>query len=464
MNKTLPILIILFSLMGCTTAVAQTQSLDELEILVAPIALYPDDLIAIILPAATNPIQLIEANYFLDWRKTNRRLRLNEEWDDPIKALLNYPEIIQKLNDDLDWTNALGEEVLLDEDAVLDAIQSFRRKTQALGHLKSDDKQIVVIEREMIYIRPANPQVFYIPRYNYRSMLMYDTAYDWDYWPNRYPVYYYRYPADSVLIALLIWGAAITSNWDHDYHYLQYGERNAITTFTQRNRFRATRWDSRWNGTNTNIRAPLSTQPLRDTQSVQPLNRSLPSSETQPLSNDRVLTPVENAPVQSDRQRDARGRSTETRPMPRPETRPMPRPETRPVPRPETRPMPRPETRPMPRPETRPMPRPESRPMPRPETRPMPRPETRPMPRPESRPTPRPETRPMPRPETRPAPRPETRPKPRPQTVPQPNIESRSIITPGKVPETQLNTQPDASKPLTTDIKEGVAPIEGIQN
>ena len=83
--------------------------------LVAPIALYPDDLVSIILPAATNPLQIVQADRFLDKRKADPKAPLDERWDDSVKALLNYPDVVKKMSADLDWTAALGEAVVADQ-------------------------------------------------------------------------------------------------------------------------------------------------------------------------------------------------------------------------------------------------------------------------------------------------------------------------------------------------------------
>ena len=129
---------------------APPPSAEELDKLVGPIALYPDDLVAIILPAATNPMQLVQADRFLDKRKADPKLAVDEKWDDSVKSLLNYPDVVKMMSADLDWTSALGEAVVADQGAVIDAMQSFRRKAQAAGNLKSDAKQVVTVEKEII--------------------------------------------------------------------------------------------------------------------------------------------------------------------------------------------------------------------------------------------------------------------------------------------------------------------------
>ena len=137
----------------------------ELEKLVGPIALYPDDLIAIILPASTYPLQIVQASRFFDKRKANSQLQPDSTWDDSVKSLLNYPDIVKKMSDDLEWTEDLGEAVVANSSAVLDAVQAFRRKAQAAGNLKSDPKQTIVVEKEIIQIVPTDPQVIYVPQY-----------------------------------------------------------------------------------------------------------------------------------------------------------------------------------------------------------------------------------------------------------------------------------------------------------
>ncbi|WP_268966580.1 DUF3300 domain-containing protein [Paraburkholderia antibiotica] len=194
-----------------------------LDNLVGPIALYPDDLIAIILPASTYPVEIVQADRFLDRHKTDKSLKLNDAWQDPVKALLNYPEIVKKMSTDLDWTTALGEAVVADQGAVLEAVQRFRRKTQTAGHLKSDDKQVVVVEKEVIKIQPADPQVIYVPQYNPQTVVVASAPVTYAYAPTPYPAYYYPYAPGAALATGLIWGAAITAAWNGGHYETNYG-------------------------------------------------------------------------------------------------------------------------------------------------------------------------------------------------------------------------------------------------
>jgi hypothetical protein len=207
-------------------AVAAAPSPAQLEKLVDRIALYPDDLVTIILPAATSPLQIVQADRYLDRRKKDPKLPLDDKWDDPVKSLLNYPEVVKMMSNDLDWTSDLGEAVVANQGAVLEAIQVFRRKTQAAGNLKSDTKQVVVVEKEVIKIVPADPQVIYVPQYNPSTVVVYGGYSSWGYYPAPYPVYYYPYPPGAALATGLIWGAAIGAAWSGN-HY-GWGSNNDI--------------------------------------------------------------------------------------------------------------------------------------------------------------------------------------------------------------------------------------------
>ena len=202
---------------------APPPSAEELDKLVGPIALYPDDLVAIILPASTNPLQLVQADRYLDKRKADPKLPVDDKWDDAVKSLLNYPDVVKKMSADLDWTSALGEAVVADQGAVLDAIQSFRRKAQAAGNLKSDGKQVVQVEKEIITIVPADPQVIYVPQYNPTTVVVYGAAPVYGYYPTPYPSYYYPYAPGAALAAGVIWGAAIGAAWSGGHYGSNYG-------------------------------------------------------------------------------------------------------------------------------------------------------------------------------------------------------------------------------------------------
>lgn len=149
------------------------ESPTQLETLVSRIALYPDDLVALVIPAATYPLQVVEAARWLEKRKKDSKLAVPENWDDSVKSLANYPEVIRLMNDDLQWTQALNDAIVSDQAGVLNAVQSYRRKVMAAGNLKSDDKQVVTVEKEVVTIVQANPQIIYVPQYEPSAMVVY---------------------------------------------------------------------------------------------------------------------------------------------------------------------------------------------------------------------------------------------------------------------------------------------------
>jgi hypothetical protein len=182
----------------------------ELEELVGPIALYPDELLAIVLPASTYPLQIVQAARFLEKRKADSELEPDEEWDPSVLGLLNYPEVIDLMNTDLNWTWKLGDAVAYQQEDVLDAIQAFRAKVDEAGNLEFGDKMSVVKETEegqqVIVIESASPEVIYVPTYQPTTVVVYQTAPYPYYYSPPYP-YYYR-PA-AVFWTGLFLGAAV---------------------------------------------------------------------------------------------------------------------------------------------------------------------------------------------------------------------------------------------------------------
>jgi hypothetical protein len=201
------------------------QSSAELEELVGPIALYPDDLVAVVLPASTFPLQIVQAARYLEQRESEPNLEPDEAWDESVVALLNYPEALTLLNDDLDWTWALGEAVIYQQGDVLDAIQTFRDRAYAAGNLESDDRQTITSNGETITIEPAEPQVVYVPYYEPAQVVVRHSYPVYHYYPYAYPVYYYPYPAGYSFGSGFFWGVttAFAVSWhDHFLHVHQH--------------------------------------------------------------------------------------------------------------------------------------------------------------------------------------------------------------------------------------------------
>lgn len=205
---------------AATTQGATMLSPEEIEKLVGPIALYPDELIAIVLPASTFPLQVVQAARFLEKQKADPNLKPDENWDSSVLGLLNYPEVLNTMNDDLDWTWKLGEAVVNQQQDVMAAIQSFRGKADEVGNLESNDKTVVIKETEVIKIESASPEVIYVPSYNPSTVVVYSSAP----YPYAYsaPYPYYYSPAATFWTGMFV-GAAI-SYGVHWYGHGRYGD------------------------------------------------------------------------------------------------------------------------------------------------------------------------------------------------------------------------------------------------
>lgn len=192
-------------------------SAQELEILVARIALYPDELVAVISAASLYPLQIIEAQRFLDDSKTKKDLKPKATWDGSVVSLLNYPQIVAMMSEDLDWTQLFGEAIVNQQDDVLAAIQQLREQAVANGVIKSDDKVQVVQQEDNIVIQPTSKEVIYVPQY--APEMLYEPDYVYrpiTYYPDPYP--YYWNPGATFFAGAVtgaIWGAAV--DWDDGF-------------------------------------------------------------------------------------------------------------------------------------------------------------------------------------------------------------------------------------------------------
>src|SRR5262249_56161612 len=121
--------------------------------------------------------------------------------DPSVKSLVNFPEVLSRMSDKLEWTQKLGDAFLADQKAVLDTIQSLRAKAQASGNLKTTKEQTVIVEEKIIKIEPAHPQAIYVPTYN--PTVVYGA------WP--YPAYppYYYYPPGYVAGSMFAFAAGV---------------------------------------------------------------------------------------------------------------------------------------------------------------------------------------------------------------------------------------------------------------
>jgi hypothetical protein len=172
---------------------AQPLSPDQLDNLVAPIALYPDNLLSQILVAATYPLEVVEA---AQWLQQNRNLQgpqlvdaaRQQNWDASIQALVVFPDVINRLNSDIRWTTDLGNAFLAQQADVMNAVQTMRARARQAGRLNSNSQEIVTTQTQgdqsAIQIQPVDPQVVYVPVYN-PEYIWGPPA--WGYYP---PLYY----------------------------------------------------------------------------------------------------------------------------------------------------------------------------------------------------------------------------------------------------------------------------------
>jgi hypothetical protein len=172
----------------------------QLEQIVAPIALYPDSLVAHILMASTYPLEVIQAARFVKANPGLRDADLDEEltkrdWDDSVKALVRFPQVLEMMDSQLEWMQRLGDAVLAQQKDTLAAIQRLRARALRAGTLKSNEQQKVIVEgtppETTIRIDPVNPEIVYVPTYDPNVIFG-----DWPY--PAYPPYAY-YPPYSVI-------------------------------------------------------------------------------------------------------------------------------------------------------------------------------------------------------------------------------------------------------------------------
>ena len=199
-RRTATVLATLIFAMTVTTVQAQQQppalpppdqalTPDQLDDLVAPIALYPDELLSQIMVAATYPLEVVEA---FQWQQKNPGINgtartqaaQQQNWDPSVQALVIFPDVLKRLNDDVTWTTNLGNAFLAQQQDVMDAVQRLRQRAQQAGHLQSTPQENVVQATDggqpYIGIEPADPNVIYVP--------VYDPTWIWG------PPLWYPYP------------------------------------------------------------------------------------------------------------------------------------------------------------------------------------------------------------------------------------------------------------------------------
>ncbi|ABM01514.1 DUF3300 domain-containing protein [Shewanella amazonensis] len=206
---------------------AERFSEAELARLLAPIALYPDTLLTHILIASSYPLEVVEAQR---WREKNRKLgdkKLMDKaekqgWDPSVTALIAFPNVLERMSDDLNWTRDLGDAFLADEEAVLDSIQMLRREADRAGNLDGGDNLVVKRQPTQIIIESPSPEIIYVPYYDPRVV--------YGHWRwNRYPpVYWAPFPGYVSYHRHFGWHSGISISFNFYFSNFHWYDRHVI--------------------------------------------------------------------------------------------------------------------------------------------------------------------------------------------------------------------------------------------
>jgi Protein of unknown function (DUF3300) len=202
------------------------QTPEQLQQLVAPIALYPDSLVAQILAASTFPAQVVEADRWVQAHPDLKGEALaqavdQQPWDPSVKALTAFPSVLGNMDKNLSWTSSLGDAYYNQQQEVMDAIQVMRQRAQSAGNLKTTSEQTVTTEGSTIVVQPADPDIVYVPAYDPWIVYGYPIVA----WPGWYPYpgIWFGGPYLSFGVGFGIgffggfgWG---WGNWGFDWHH-----------------------------------------------------------------------------------------------------------------------------------------------------------------------------------------------------------------------------------------------------
>jgi hypothetical protein len=214
------------------------QQLDQI---LAPIALYPDSLLSHILIASTYPLEVIQA---ARWRDAHQDLDQQEvmdamevkQWDPSVKALAPFNDLLQTLSQDLDWLENLGNAFLADETSVLASVQGLRQKAYELGNLKNNDYIQVDDDEGEIIIQPVEKEVVYVPYY--------DTRVVYGPWWHSYPPYYWQRPSHYVWHSGFYWSDSIFISPAFYFGGFHWHDRYTVVDYRWRNNYGQHRYHS----------------------------------------------------------------------------------------------------------------------------------------------------------------------------------------------------------------------------
>ena len=191
------------------TQAAEFLPQDQLDALLAPIALYPDDLLAQVLMASTYPLEVVEAARFVQQNSGLTGAALDEalrtqRWDPSVQSLAAFPQVLAMMSDRLEWTQQLGNAFLANRAQVMDTVQALRARAEAVGTLQDSDQQRVYTEDQSIVIAPAQPDYVYVPVYDPRIVYgpWWVASYQPFFW---YPPAFFGYPVYQTS-TIIVWG------------------------------------------------------------------------------------------------------------------------------------------------------------------------------------------------------------------------------------------------------------------
>ncbi|WP_299569802.1 DUF3300 domain-containing protein [uncultured Shewanella sp.] len=216
----------------------QTQPSEaQLAQMLAPIALYPDSLLTHILIAATYPLEIVQARR---WEQQHNSLSSEqkmqqaelESWDPSVTALVAFPTVLEKLNEDLNWTQELGEAFLLDEAMVLASIQILRQQADEADSFNDMDNMTVTRVKKQIIIEPAQPEVIYVP--------VYDPRVVYGHWRwHAYPPVYWHYPAYAYYRPHrpIYWGPSVYINFNYFFGAVHWSHHRVVVVNHRNTRY-----------------------------------------------------------------------------------------------------------------------------------------------------------------------------------------------------------------------------------
>ena len=224
-------------MMAASVAFAQDRvpfRQEELDQMLAPIALYPDPLLSQVLMASTYPLEVVQASR---WSRANPNLKGQDavravepmDWDPSVKSLTAFPQVLAMMDQKLEWTEKLGEAFLAQQEDVMDSVQALRRKADAQGNLLSSDQMSVARQGGYIYLSPPAPEVVYIPYYD--PMVVYGP-----WWYPAYPPVFWAPPAYYVGPAYrpgFYWGSGISISATFFFGHTDWRQRRVTVVRNQ---------------------------------------------------------------------------------------------------------------------------------------------------------------------------------------------------------------------------------------